>query len=175
MGPRRFVLLAVIAVAGIAADLATKEVALALLRPGEAVSVVGELFHFTLVFNTGAAFSIGSGMTWVFSLLAFVVVGYILRIARRLHSPGWAVALGLILGGACGNLVDRLFRDPGPLRGAVVDWIQLPHWPVFNIADSCIVVGGVLTVLLAFNGVNIDGTRDRESATTANDGKGKRA
>jgi signal peptidase II len=69
------------------------------------------------------------------------------------------VALALMLGGALGNLSDRLFRSPGPLRGHVVDWIELPHWPVFNIADSAIVVGGLLAVLLALRGIEMDGTR----------------
>jgi signal peptidase II len=83
----------------------------------------------------------------------------IVRTARLLQSRAWATALGLLLGGALGNLSDRLFRAPGPLRGHVVDWIALPHWPVFNIADSAIVTGGLLAVLLAFRGVEMDGSR----------------
>jgi signal peptidase II len=86
------------------------------------------------------------------------VIVFILRTSRRIHSVAWAVTLGLLLGGATGNLVDRLLREPGPLRGYVVDWIQLPHWPVFNIADSSIVCGGILAVLLAGRGIRIDGT-----------------
>ncbi|MFC4561429.1 signal peptidase II [Nocardiopsis mangrovi] len=162
--PWRFALLLLVAAVAIAADFATKEIALARLAPGMSVPVVGELLQFTLVFNTGAAFSIGSDVPWVFFLIASCVVVYILVIARRLRSLGWAVALGLILGGASGNLIDRVMRPPAPFHGAVVDWIHLPNWPVFNLADSCIVVGGVLAVILAFRGVNIDGTLESDAA-----------
>ncbi|MFC3998627.1 signal peptidase II [Nocardiopsis sediminis] len=165
--PWRFVLLLIVAVVALVADYATKEIALARFTPGVSVPVVGELLQFTLVFNTGAAFSIGSDVPWVFFLIASCVVVYILVIARRLRSPAWAVALGLILGGAAGNLIDRVTRPPAAFHGAVVDWIQLPNWPVFNLADSCIVVGGVLAVFLAFRGVNIDGTRESDTAGEA--------
>jgi signal peptidase II len=87
------------------------------------------------------------------------VVVVIVRSASSLASTGWAVSLGLLLGGALGNLSDRLFRSPGPLRGEVVDWIELPHWPVFNVADSAIVIGGLLAVLLASRGIEMDGSR----------------
>ena len=95
----------------------------------------------------------------------------IVRAARRLTSPGWAVALGLVLGGALGNLIDRFFRAPSPGKGHVVDWISLfaddGHvWPIFNLADSCIVVGGALAVLLSLRGVDFDGCRERRSRTT---------
>ncbi|WP_017540450.1 signal peptidase II [Nocardiopsis halophila] len=165
--PRRFVLVAVVAAVALALDFATKEIALARFAPGESVAVVGDLLRFTLVFNPGAAFSIGTGMTWVFSLISIGVVAYIIVIARRLRSLAWAVSLGLILGGAAGNLVDRLFRAPGPFHGHVVDWIQLPNWPVFNLADSSLVVGSALAVLLAFRGVNIDGTREADKDDSA--------
>ena len=95
----------------------------------------------------------------VFALVAVGVIVVIMRFAGRLRSSAWAVTLGLLLGGALGNLVDRLFRAPGPLRGYVVDWIQLPHWPVFNLADSAIVCGGALAVLLTLLGVELDGAR----------------
>ncbi|MDA8369945.1 MAG: signal peptidase II [Nocardiopsaceae bacterium] len=160
--PRRFVLLLIVAALALAADYATKEIALDRFVPGESVEVVGDLLKFTLVFNTGAAFSIGSGVPWVFFLIASGVVGYILFMARKLYSVGWAVALGLILGGATGNLIDRVMRPPAPLHGAVVDWIQIPNWPVFNLADSGIVVGGALAIVLAFKGINLDGTVEAE-------------
>ena len=86
----------------------------------------------------------------------------ILRTAKRLRSLGWAIALGLLLGGALGNLVDRLLRSPGPFRGEVVDWIQLPHWPVFNLADSAIVIGGCVAVLLSSRGISVDGRETTE-------------
>jgi signal peptidase II len=109
--------------------------------------------------NPGAAFSVGTGSTIVFTLVAVAVVAVILRASRNLKSRGWAVALGLLLGGAIGNLSDRIFRAPAPFRGHVVDWIELPHWPVFNVADSGIVIGGILAVLLAAYRVELDGTR----------------
>jgi lipoprotein signal peptidase len=110
--------------------------------------------------NPGAAFSIGGpSETILYSAIAIGVIVFILRTARRIRSLPWAVTLGLLLGGATGNLTDRLLRYPGPFRGWVVDWIQLPHWPVFNLADSAIVCGGVLAVLLALRGIGIDGSR----------------
>ncbi|GAA1121227.1 signal peptidase II [Nocardiopsis composta] len=148
------------AAVSLALDFTTKELVLARFQPGERLPVLGELLQITLIFNPGAAFSIGTGMTWVFSLICIGVAGYIIGMARKLRSLPWGISLGLILGGALGNLVDRLFRPPSPLHGHVVDWIQLPHWPVFNLADSSLVVGSVLAVLLAFRGINIDGTRE---------------
>jgi signal peptidase II len=99
-------------------------------------------------------------MTIVFTAIAAAVIVYILRAARTLRSLPWAITLGLLLGGATGNLADRIFRSPGLFRGDVVDWIQWPHWPVFNLADSAIVCGGVLAVLLALRGIRLDGSRE---------------
>jgi signal peptidase II len=155
--PRKVVLLAVVAVAVLAADLVSKIEVVRHLEPGEYVDVVGHLLRLTQARNPGAAFSIGTGQTALFALVAVGVVVAIVRTARRLRSTGWAVTLGLLLGGALGNLVDRIFRWPGPFRGHVVDWIKLPHWPVFNIADSAIVCGGVIVVLLALRGIDVDG------------------
>ena len=124
------------------------------------VRVIGSFLTLCEERNAGAAFSIGGASTTVvFSAIAVGVIAVIIRTARRIYSLPWAIALGLLLGGALGNLTDRLFRSPGPLRGWVVDWIQLPHWPVFNLADSSIVCGGILMVLLAMRGLRIDGTR----------------
>ena len=117
--------------------------------------------HRALCASPGAAFSVGTGYTIVFTLIAAAVVVAILRVSRRLYSRRWAIALGALLGGALGNLLDRMFRDPGPLRGHVVDWIELPHWPVFNLADSAIVGAAVLMVLLAVTGREVDGTVHR--------------
>jgi signal peptidase II len=121
------------------------------------VRLLGGLLTLRELRNSGAAFSIGTSVTVVFTLIALGVIVAILRTARRLRSVPWAVTLGLLLGGAAGNLGDRLFRSPGFLRGHVVDWIELPHWPVFNVADSCIVCGGVLAVLLAARGISLEG------------------
>jgi signal peptidase II len=153
------VLLAV-AVVVLAADTISKSIVVSKLADHPPVRVLGSFLQLTLLRNGGAAFSIGTSQTIVFTLIAAGVVVYILRAARNLRSTAWAVTLGLLLGGAAGNLGDRIFRSPGLLRGQVVDWIQLPHWPVFNIADSCICCGGALVVLLALLRIKLDGTRE---------------
>ena len=153
------VLLAV-AVFVLAADVISKVVVVAQLSGRAPIRLLGALLTLRLIRNSGAAFSIGTSLTVVFTGIAVGVIIFILRTARRLRSMPWAVTLGLLLGGAMGNLGDRLFRAPGPMRGYVVDWIQLPHWPVFNLADSAIVCGGVLAVLLAVRGLRMDGTVD---------------
>lgn len=123
------------------------------------VRLLGGLVNLVQARNTGAAFSIAQGQTVVLSLVALGVVAAIARTARRLGSSAWAVCLGLILGGAVGNLIDRIFRAPGPLRGAVVDWIDLRVWPVFNLADSALVIGVCLAVVLELLGRRMDGAR----------------
>jgi len=141
------------------ADLVSKTIVVATLSDRAPIRLLGGFLTLRELRNSGAAFSIGTSVTVVFTLIALGVIVAILRTARRLRSIPWAVTLGLLLGGAAGNLGDRLLRSPGFLRGHVVDWIQLPHWPVFNVADSCIVCGGILAVLLAARGISIDGTR----------------
>ena len=144
------------ALAVLVADVVTKVVVVATMDEGDTVRLIDGILKIDYTRNAGAAFSIGTGATVLFTGVAVIVVGVIIRQARRLNSRPWAVTLGLLLGGALGNLVDRLFRSPGPLRGHVVDWIELPHWPVFNLADSAIVIGGVLAVLLATRGIPFD-------------------
>ncbi|GAC55894.1 lipoprotein signal peptidase [Gordonia hirsuta DSM 44140 = NBRC 16056] len=151
--------LIVIAVVAYLADLATKTLAVRHLDPGEPVSIIGDTVTLHLVRNSGAAFSMATGYTWVLTLIALVVVGVIIRFSRRLRSPGWAIGLGLVLGGALGNLTDRMFREPGPLRGHVVDFVSVGWWPVFNVADSAVVCGAVLLVVLTLLGYDYDGTR----------------
>ena len=162
--PPRVRLLFGVAAAVLVADVVTKIIAVATLKPQHPVSVLGSLLQLNLVRNSGAAFSFGTGMTIAFTVIAVGVIVFIVRTARRLRSVPWAVTLGLLLGGAAGNLSDRLLRSPGVFRGDVVDWIQLPHWPVFNVADSCIVCGGFLAVLLAARGIRLDGSRDIPAA-----------
>jgi signal peptidase II len=163
---RRHLLAALWVVCGavVLLDQLTKTAALRYLTEGRPVPVVGELLQLRLIFNPGAAFSIGTGMTWVLTLIAAVVVVVVVRVARRLGSRGWALALGLLLGGAIGNLGDRLFRDPGFARGHVVDFLELPNWPVFNIADSAISCAAVLIVVLGLWGIGVDGRRERDGA-----------
>jgi lipoprotein signal peptidase len=157
--PRRVRLLLIIAAGVFVADLISKTIVVATLSDRAPVRLLGGLLTLRELRNSGAAFSIGTSVTVVFTLIALGVIVAILRTARRLRSVPWAVTLGLLLGGAAGNLGDRLFRSPGFLRGHVVDWIELPHWPVFNVADSCIVCGGVLAVLLAARGISLEGRR----------------
>ncbi|PWJ53666.1 signal peptidase II [Quadrisphaera granulorum] len=159
---RRF--LVVVALLGLAADQITKVLAVALLTPGEPVPVVGDVLQLVLLRNPGAAFSFATGATWIFTIIATVVVAAVLRVSRKLGSRGWALALGLLLAGATGNLVDRLVRAPGFARGHVVDFLALPNWPVFNVADSMICTAAGLIVILALRGVEIDGRRATRSA-----------
>ncbi len=123
------------------------------------VELLGGFLKFTYAENTGAAFSIGTGITWVFTSIALVVVFLIFRYARKLGSLPWALALGGLLGGAVGNLIDRMFRAPGPFQGFVVDFIQLPYFAIFNVADMAVVISGATIAFLLVKGFNIDGTR----------------
>jgi signal peptidase II len=149
-----------VAVFVLAVDIISKALVVAHLTPDQPVHVLGDVLMLWLTRNPGAAFSVGTGETVVFTVIAFGVVVYIARTARRLYSLGWAVALGLLLGGAAGNLGDRIFRAPGLFRGEVVDWIAVTrYYPIFNLADSAIVCGGILTVLLAMRGYHLDGSR----------------
>jgi len=157
--PRVLVLVAV-ALAVLALDIVSKVVVVATLSDRAPIRLLGGFLHLRVDRNPGAAFSFAPGLTIVFSLIAITVIVVILRSSRRIRSIPWAVTLGLLLGGATGNLVDRIFRHPGVFRGWVVDWIQIPHWPVFNLADSAIVCGGVLAVLLSIRGIRLDGERE---------------
>ena len=158
-------MLAGVAAFVLAADAITKALVTAHLREGQPVHVLGSVLMLNLLRNPGAAFSVGTGDTIVFTAIAVIVVVYIARTARNLRSTAWAITLGLLLGGALGNLADRIFRAPGFLRGNVVDWIEVTrYWPVFNLADSAIVCGGILTVLLALLGYHLNGTRGEFAA-----------
>lgn len=145
-----------------ALDLATKLFVVAELEHRAPVEVIGTLLRFEVIRNRGAAFGIGEALTIVLTLIAAIVVVVIARLARKLYSTPWAIALGLLLGGAFGNLTDRIFRSPGVFRGAVVDFIAPSHFAVFNLADSAIVCGGILIVFLSFRGLDPDGTVHRD-------------
>ena len=148
-------------------DQATKVWAQRSLHEGDPQQVIGDLLQFHLTHNPGAAFSMGTGYTVVLTLIALTVIVVCIRLARRLGSTGWAIALGLLLGGALGNVTDRIFRDPAPFRGHVVDFIELPHWPVFNLADTAICVAAALFVLLSARGIHLDGRRDGDAEASA--------
>ena len=167
---RRTGLLLSIAAVVLVADIVSKLLVVARIAPGENVRVLGGLIYLTELRNVGAAFSFAEGATVLFSLVAVAVALVIVRTARRLYSTGWAVTLGLVLGGALGNLIDRIFRDPGFLRGGVVDFLSVfgpggEHFPVFNLADSAITCGGLLAAFLALRGIEFDGTRSKGEAT----------
>jgi signal peptidase II len=142
------------------ADLITKIAVVADLEPeGKHIEVLGEWLQIRVIRNAGAAFGMGQGMTILFTAIAAIVVAVIVRLARKLYSLPWAIALGMLLGGAFGNLTDRILRSPGGLQGHVVDFVAPKYFAVFNVADSAIVCGGILIVLLSFRGLNPDGTR----------------
>jgi signal peptidase II len=151
----------------LALDVVSKIIVVRELAHHAPIRVLGGFFTLVLLRNSGAAFSIGASATIVFTLIAAAVIVFILRTARKLRSLPWAITLGLLLGGATGNLSDRIFRAPGLFRGDVVDWIEWPHWPVFNLADSAIVCGGVLAVLMAVLGLRMDGTRESRTSEPA--------
>lgn len=157
--PRRITPLVVIGLLALTLDIASKIIVVEQLSDRHPIRLLGGLLTLRVTRNSGAAFSIGTGATLLFTVIAAVVIIAIIRTARNLRSLPWAIALGLLLGGAMGNLIDRLLRSPAPLQGHVVDWIELPHWPVFNVADSAIVCGGILAVVLAARGYQLDGGR----------------
>lgn len=142
-----------------ALDQLTKGLAVRDLRPGTSIPLLGSLLQLRLVRNAGAAFSVGTGMTWLLTLVAVIVVLVIVRSARRLGSRGWALALGLLLGGAVGNLTDRLMRPPGIGRGQVVDFIDYGGLFVGNVADIAIVTAAALIAVLSLRGIGLDGRR----------------
>ncbi len=161
---RALTLLLGTAVVAVILDQVVKELSTNNLVEGVPVRILGGLIYLSLLRNSGAAFGLGEDYTWIFPLVTIAVVVWIGVMTRKLRSLPWALALGLVLGGALGNLIDRLFRAPGVLHGHVVDMISLfgpyaEHFAVFNIADSCLSVGVVLAVLLELTGRQRDGSR----------------
>ncbi|MGQ0841040.1 signal peptidase II [Actinokineospora sp.] len=164
---RRGVLLLSAAVVVFALDLVTKIIATATLEGEAPIRLLGGAVYLQLVRNPGAAFSMATGMTWLLTLVAAGVVVAIIWIMPKLRSVGWAIGLGLVLAGALGNLTDRMFRAPGPFQGHVVDFVSVfapngDFFPVFNVADSGITVGGVLIVIMAMMGRDYDGRSTRK-------------
>ena len=165
--PRKVLLLAVIAASVVILDLISKIIIVATIDPNEPVRVLGGLVYLSLIRNSGAAFSMATGYTWILALVAIGVVIVIIRMAPKMRSTPWAVSLGLVLGGALGNLIDRIFRSPGFLQGHVVDFVSVfgpnaEYFPVFNVADSAITIGGISLVITALMGIDFDGTSTRK-------------
>ncbi|KAB7741064.1 signal peptidase II [Nostocoides sp. F2B08] len=157
-----------VALAVVVLDQLTKVWALRALTPGESVPVIGDLIRLTIIRNPGAAFSIGNQATWLLTLVAVVVLAVVLGSLRRLGHLGWALCLGLLLGGAVGNLLDRLIREPGIGRGHVVDFIDYGGLFIGNVADIAIVAAALSIAVLAWKGIGLDGSREaRESGGVA--------
>ena len=171
---RRVLVVALLAVAAVVltVDQLAKAWAVDALAGGRSIEVVGDLVQLRLFRNPGAAFSFATGGTWIFTIVATVASVMIVRVSRQLGSALWAIALGLLLGGALGNLTDRLFRTPGFPQGHVVDFIDLPRLFVFNVADASITCAAVLIALLAWRGVRVDGTRATAEARADDAGGG---
>ena len=141
------------AIVVVATDLATKVWAVANLENQSDIEVLGSFLKFSFLRNPGAAFSIGTNVTWVFTLISIAVSIGILVLARNVVNRVWAIALGAMLGGALGNLGDRIFRSPEPFQGHVVDFILLPNYPMFNISDSAVVIAAITMTILSIRGV----------------------
>ena len=157
-GRRKIAVLFFVAAFAYAIDLISKVIVVAELEHHEPIELIGDWLKLQAIRNAGAAFGIGEAFTVIFTIIAATVIVVIARLARKLYSLPWAIALGLLLGGALGNLTDRIFRTPGVFEGAVVDFIAPKGFAVFNLADSAIVCGGILIVLLSFRGLDPDGT-----------------
>ncbi|MFN2318833.1 MAG: signal peptidase II [Dermatophilaceae bacterium] len=151
-----------IAVGTVLVDQGTKVWALRALTPGESIGIVGDLLRLTLIRNAGAAFSIVNQATWLLTLVSVVILVVILRSIRRLGHWGWTLALGLLLGGAVGNLIDRILREPGVGRGHVIDFIDYGGLFVGNVADIAIVVAAGSIAVLAWRGIGLDGSRETD-------------
>lgn len=158
-------------------DQITKLLIVASMYEGQQIDVLGPLLRFHFVKNSGAAFSIGTGSTWIFSIIGIGVLGFVIWYAPRIRSLAWAVLFGLLLGGLLGNLTDRLFREPGFGVGKVIDFIQIPVLPaIFNLADSAIVASMGLLLILMFRGIPMDGIRQsRHRDEESNDGEAGQA
>jgi len=152
-----------IALVGYAADLLTKMLAVEHLTDRPPVQVVGDVLTLFLARNPGAAFSTGTSYTLVLTFVATAAALAVLWVARRLRSTGWAIGLGFLMAGVLGNLTDRIFRAPGVFRGHVVDFLQLPNWPIFNVADVCINIAAGVIILQAVRGISVNGTRSHRA------------
>ena len=161
---RALVLLGVVAAGILALDQFAKYLIVANLEVGELVPVLGEILQFHFVKNSGAAFSLASGFTWILSIVAVGVIVAIVIFAKRIKSTAWAWMIGLLLGGALGNVMDRLFREPSFGMGNVIDFLQIWGFPaIFNIADVAICTAMGLFLLLTLRGVRLDGTKASET------------
>ncbi len=164
---RLFALLGVVAVLAYVSDQATKLIALDVLADGQSRPFIGDFIRFQLIGNPGAALSLGAGNTWVMTLIAAGVLVAIVFVAKDLGSRAWALALGLLLGSALGNLTDRFVRPPGGGEGHVVDFLDYNGWFIGNVADIWIVGAAGLIIVLALRGLGVDGSYEHAKAVPA--------
>ncbi|WP_051973036.1 signal peptidase II [Cryobacterium sp. MLB-32] len=164
-GSRALILLALVAVGVFALDQTSKFLVVTHMAEGEIVRVLGAVLQWHFVRNPGAAFSLASGSTWIFSIIAAAVVVFIVWFARRIRSLTWALVFGLLLGGVLGNLTDRLLREPSFGEGHVVDFISTPWMipAIYNVADMSIVISMVIFMILTIRGIGLDGRRVTDS------------
>ncbi len=163
VSPRAIVALVLVALAVYGIDQLAKFLIVSNLTEGQTVDVLGPVLQFHFVKNPGAAFSLATGETWIFSIAATAVTVFIIFFARRIRSVAWAVLFGMLLGGTAGNLTDRLFREPGFGVGHVIDFVQVIDFPaIFNVADSFICASMALFIILTIRGTGLDGRRDRD-------------
>lgn len=157
------------ALAAYGLDQLTKYLVVSNLTEGETVQVLGQVLQLQFVRNPGAAFSLASGMTWIFTILAAAVISFIIWFARRIHSIAWALVFGLLLGGVLGNLTDRLLREPSFGLGHVIDFISTPWMlpAIYNVADIAIVSSMALFMILTIRGIGLDGSRESGKADAA--------
>jgi signal peptidase II len=166
---RAWAVFACVAAGLYAADQLSKRAAVEHLTDRDDVSVVGDVLQLHLTRNPGAAFSLGTGFTVALTCLAIVATVVVVVVSRRVADRVWAAALGALLAGIAGNLTDRMLRDPAPFRGHVVDFLQLPNWPIFNVADISINIGVALILVQVFRGIRMDGSRLHGDSATDSD------
>jgi signal peptidase II len=166
---RKLVVFATVAVLGYALDLGTKILAVEKLTDRPPVPVLGDFLTLYLARNPGAAFSTGTSYTLVLTCVAMVAAVAVLWVVRRVGSTGWAIGLGFLMAGVLGNLTDRVFRAPGSLQGHVVDFLRLPNWPIFNVADVCINIAAGVIILQALRGVSVNGSRAAKASDEPDD------
>ncbi|SDI31605.1 signal peptidase II [Arthrobacter subterraneus] len=162
IGARYALLLVAFALTAYVIDQLTKIWVVSTMVEGQVTAVLPPVLSWHFIRNSGAAFSIGTEITWVFTIIQALVSIAIITQIGKVATKGWAVALGLVLGGALGNLTDRLFREPAFGQGHVVDFIALPNFAIFNIADTAVVSGVILICLLTLRGIGLDGRRSNE-------------
>jgi signal peptidase II len=156
------------AAAVVAADQATKVWAVSQLQGQPSIQVFGDLLQWTFATNSGAAFSLGAGSTtWIFTAIAAVVMVVLVRFIRLTVNPWWALSFGLLFGGAMGNFIDRWIRPPYGGQGHVIDFIHVPNWPIFNIADMAVVTGAFLMFVLSVRNIDYRGRTQEPAAQPA--------